>query len=70
MNNRKHEFNNRVQPGLLHRFIRSSNKTTRKIAFALVVIFLSALIWLAGWLIEFVVVNLFNGALWVIAAIS
>lgn len=65
MNRRKHEFEQH-NPGLLRKFLRSSNKTTRKIAFFLVVIFLSGLIWLVGWIIELIVVNLWNLAAWVI----
>jgi len=65
MNRRKHEFEQH-NPGLLRKFLRSSNKTTRKIAFFLVVVFLSGLIWLVGWIIELIVVNLWNLAAWVI----
>ncbi len=69
MNRRKHEHENELElfkASPLRKFIRSSNKTTRKIAFFLVVIFLSGLIWLVGWIIELIVVNLWNLAAWVI----
>ena len=65
MNQRKHEYN-KNNLTFLQRFIQSSNKRTRKIAFFLAVVFFSGLIWLAGWLIELIVVGLYKGAAWVI----
>ena len=51
------------------RFLLKMNKRTRKFFFFFVVVIISAFIWLLGWFIEFIFVNLWNLIEWIITAI-